>query len=296
MEAAAKARTPLLGPSGPACAMELSYHIHSGPQGNPLPLPGTGRAPLPLPQLPLPAPSHPPGAALSLSLSPMTTGWVAAGVWGAAGAHRRHLCARLPRRQRRRSHRWHHQPGLAHAGAGWHSWGTCPCPAGREDPTLPGVPGLREQPGGLPAGQCRCCPGLTPLPRHPRSSCWGGWTCRTRPAQPSIPWCSRSATSTRRHQRPRVWPGNAGRAAWAGGDPGPTPQRWGLSPCPQPRGRAVVQERWGQGWAQRCPETPAWAELGEGPGSREKGTFGTCLLLGCLIATPSPPSPPCGQS
>ncbi|NWR64997.1 AEGP protein, partial [Bucorvus abyssinicus] len=33
MEAAAKARTPLLGPSGPACAMELSYHIHSGPQG-----------------------------------------------------------------------------------------------------------------------------------------------------------------------------------------------------------------------------------------------------------------------
>ncbi|NWI66119.1 AEGP protein, partial [Todus mexicanus] len=33
MVAAAKARTPLLGPSGPACAMELSYHIHSGPQG-----------------------------------------------------------------------------------------------------------------------------------------------------------------------------------------------------------------------------------------------------------------------
>uniref|UniRef100_A0A663NEH0 MAM domain containing 4 n=1 Tax=Athene cunicularia TaxID=194338 RepID=A0A663NEH0_ATHCN len=34
MVAAAKARTPLLGPSGPACAMEMSYHIHSGPQGN----------------------------------------------------------------------------------------------------------------------------------------------------------------------------------------------------------------------------------------------------------------------
>ncbi|NXP53011.1 AEGP protein, partial [Heliornis fulica] len=33
MVAAAKARTPLLGPSGPACAMEMSYHIHSGPQG-----------------------------------------------------------------------------------------------------------------------------------------------------------------------------------------------------------------------------------------------------------------------
>ncbi|NXF29971.1 AEGP protein, partial [Nyctibius bracteatus] len=31
--AAAKARTPLLGPSGPACAMEMSYRIHSGPQG-----------------------------------------------------------------------------------------------------------------------------------------------------------------------------------------------------------------------------------------------------------------------
>ncbi|NXY22395.1 AEGP protein, partial [Atrichornis clamosus] len=29
----AKARTPLLGPSGPACAMEMSYHIHSDPQG-----------------------------------------------------------------------------------------------------------------------------------------------------------------------------------------------------------------------------------------------------------------------
>ncbi|NWW89094.1 AEGP protein, partial [Rhynochetos jubatus] len=33
MVAAAKARTPLLGPSGPACTMEMSYHIHSGPQG-----------------------------------------------------------------------------------------------------------------------------------------------------------------------------------------------------------------------------------------------------------------------
>ncbi|NWR20762.1 AEGP protein, partial [Emberiza fucata] len=29
----AKARSPLLGPSGPACTMEMSYHIHSGPQG-----------------------------------------------------------------------------------------------------------------------------------------------------------------------------------------------------------------------------------------------------------------------
>ncbi|KAM6243739.1 apical endosomal glycoprotein [Porphyrio hochstetteri] len=33
MVAAAKARTPLLGPSGLACAMEMSYHIQSGPQG-----------------------------------------------------------------------------------------------------------------------------------------------------------------------------------------------------------------------------------------------------------------------
>ncbi|KAM6117416.1 apical endosomal glycoprotein [Phoenicopterus ruber ruber] len=33
MVSAAKARTPLLGPSGPACAMEMSYRIHSGPQG-----------------------------------------------------------------------------------------------------------------------------------------------------------------------------------------------------------------------------------------------------------------------
>ncbi|NXX44592.1 AEGP protein, partial [Tricholaema leucomelas] len=33
MVAAARALTPLLGPSGPACAMELSYHIRSGPQG-----------------------------------------------------------------------------------------------------------------------------------------------------------------------------------------------------------------------------------------------------------------------
>ncbi|XP_009469779.1 PREDICTED: apical endosomal glycoprotein [Nipponia nippon] len=33
MVAAAKARTPLLGPSGPACTMEMSYHIHGGPQG-----------------------------------------------------------------------------------------------------------------------------------------------------------------------------------------------------------------------------------------------------------------------
>ncbi|NXI67052.1 AEGP protein, partial [Anseranas semipalmata] len=33
MVAPAKARTPLLGPSGPACTMEMSYHIHSSPQG-----------------------------------------------------------------------------------------------------------------------------------------------------------------------------------------------------------------------------------------------------------------------
>ncbi|XP_061867755.1 apical endosomal glycoprotein [Colius striatus] len=33
MVAAAKARTALLGPSGPACAMEMSYSIHSSPQG-----------------------------------------------------------------------------------------------------------------------------------------------------------------------------------------------------------------------------------------------------------------------
>ncbi|KAF1416260.1 Apical endosomal glycoprotein, partial [Spheniscus humboldti] len=33
MVAAAKARTPLLGPSGPTCAMEMSYRIHSDPQG-----------------------------------------------------------------------------------------------------------------------------------------------------------------------------------------------------------------------------------------------------------------------
>ncbi|NXG02154.1 AEGP protein, partial [Sakesphorus luctuosus] len=33
MVSAAKAQTPLLGPSGPTCTMEMSYHIHSGPQG-----------------------------------------------------------------------------------------------------------------------------------------------------------------------------------------------------------------------------------------------------------------------
>ncbi|POI23331.1 hypothetical protein CIB84_012921, partial [Bambusicola thoracicus] len=33
MVAPAKARTPLLGPSGLACAMEMSYRLHSGPQG-----------------------------------------------------------------------------------------------------------------------------------------------------------------------------------------------------------------------------------------------------------------------
>ncbi|XP_009070402.1 PREDICTED: apical endosomal glycoprotein, partial [Acanthisitta chloris] len=33
MVSAAKARTPLLGPSGPACTMEMSYHIQSSPQG-----------------------------------------------------------------------------------------------------------------------------------------------------------------------------------------------------------------------------------------------------------------------
>lgn len=35
MVAPAKARTPLLGPSGLACAMEMSYRLHSGAQGIP---------------------------------------------------------------------------------------------------------------------------------------------------------------------------------------------------------------------------------------------------------------------
>lgn len=35
MVAPAKVRTPLLGPSGLACAMEMSYILHSGPQGIP---------------------------------------------------------------------------------------------------------------------------------------------------------------------------------------------------------------------------------------------------------------------
>ena len=46
MLAAAKARTPLLGPSSPTCAMEMSYRIHSGPQGNP---PARPRGALPAP-------------------------------------------------------------------------------------------------------------------------------------------------------------------------------------------------------------------------------------------------------
>ncbi|NWX13178.1 AEGP protein, partial [Aegotheles bennettii] len=33
MVAAAKARTPLLGPSGPACTLEMNYRLHSSPQG-----------------------------------------------------------------------------------------------------------------------------------------------------------------------------------------------------------------------------------------------------------------------
>ncbi|NXG15058.1 AEGP protein, partial [Grallaria varia] len=33
MVSAAKAQTPLLGPSSPTCTMEMSYRIHSGPQG-----------------------------------------------------------------------------------------------------------------------------------------------------------------------------------------------------------------------------------------------------------------------
>uniref|UniRef100_A0A8V5GBJ4 Uncharacterized protein n=1 Tax=Melopsittacus undulatus TaxID=13146 RepID=A0A8V5GBJ4_MELUD len=49
MVAAAKARTPLLGPSGPACAMEMSYHIHSSPQGNHLPALGCPACTLPAP-------------------------------------------------------------------------------------------------------------------------------------------------------------------------------------------------------------------------------------------------------
>lgn len=101
MVAAAKALTPLLGPSGPACAMEMSYHIHSSPQGNPLPalgcpactLPASAcslpprhrQIPLPLPDLaaaqPCSTPSHCPGAVVSQS--PMSVGCRLLGLWGA---------------------------------------------------------------------------------------------------------------------------------------------------------------------------------------------------------------------
>uniref|UniRef100_A0A8C3JDD9 MAM domain containing 4 n=1 Tax=Calidris pygmaea TaxID=425635 RepID=A0A8C3JDD9_9CHAR len=57
--AAAKARTPLLGPSGPACAMEMSYHIHSGLQGNAPLSPGVS-CPLPVPCCQAPWGSPPP--------------------------------------------------------------------------------------------------------------------------------------------------------------------------------------------------------------------------------------------
>lgn len=67
----AKARSPPLGPSGPACTMEMSYRIHSDPQGNLLPIPGVPclipdpRAPhTHLPLLPLPA-----------LLCPITSSW-----------------------------------------------------------------------------------------------------------------------------------------------------------------------------------------------------------------------------
>lgn len=86
----AKARSPLLGPSGPACTMEMSYHIHSDPQGNLLPTP---RVPclLPAPRPPMPtclcclsqpcfAPSHHPGAWVSVSLHPVTVGWCHGGL------------------------------------------------------------------------------------------------------------------------------------------------------------------------------------------------------------------------
>uniref|UniRef100_A0A8D0L0D3 MAM domain containing 4 n=1 Tax=Strix occidentalis caurina TaxID=311401 RepID=A0A8D0L0D3_STROC len=56
MVAAAKARTPLLGPSGPACAMEMSYHIHSSPQGN---ASAQSQGALPGPRVPCLLPAQP---------------------------------------------------------------------------------------------------------------------------------------------------------------------------------------------------------------------------------------------
>lgn len=86
----AKARTPLLGPSGPACTMEMSYHIHSDPRGNLLLTP---RVPclLPAPRSPMPtclcclsqpcfSLSHHPGTGVSVSLHPMTMGWCHGGL------------------------------------------------------------------------------------------------------------------------------------------------------------------------------------------------------------------------
>lgn len=204
MVATAKARTPLLGPSGPACAMEMSYHIHSGPQGSPSPrwparsLPHRAtEPPAPARLCCLSAPLCPISPSCSRGVPvpvPVPCGRGLDGCWGPGGlpgcsrgllvpaASSPPLAPRLPRRQHRGSHHRHHPPGLAHARAWQRSQGPHPHPTGGEETALPGAPGgTGTSPGG-------CWGGSAGATRHPgahhrhaalRLSCWGWWICRT---------------------------------------------------------------------------------------------------------------------
>lgn len=332
MMAAAKARTPLLGPSGPACAMEMSYRIHRGHKGNPLPGPGVP-CPLPVPPWHRAVPhACPPLLPLPAQLCPTTPPWswgvpVPCGLGGCPGT------GRVPRG-------WPVAAGphifctasRAQASSPSASWITPLAP-----PTWPGTHrgtvarlrdtsmscwgrghsgsrcarGHRDQPGWLLVGQCQRCqaPRGSPPPRCPQVELLG-----LVDLQDSAGAAIDNVTLVQCHPT-TVPPGAAGmaRGTWAGmvatGGRGPRPpaRRDGccshggwlviatLSPA-QGQDRGV--EALGPGL--RAHPTPGHlhgVNLGSGAGEqRERDSLGTCLLFVCLISTPSPRSPLSGQS
>lgn len=313
--AAAKARTPLLGPSGPACAMEMSYCIHRGHKGNPLPGPGVP-CPLPVPPWHRAVPhACPPLLPLPAHLCPTTPPWS----WGVPVPCHHGLggcpgTGRVPRG-------WPAAAGphifctasRAQASSPSASWITPLAP-----PTWPGThrgtvarlrdtsvscwgrghsgsrcaQGHRDQPGWLLVGQCQRCqaPRGSLPPRCPQVELLG-----LVDLQDSAGAAVDNVTLVQCHPT-AVPPGAAGmaRGAWAGmvatGGRGPCPQRWMLlawelagdcHPVPSPGTGLWCRSPGARAERASCPRASAWGELGKwGRGTEGKGQFGDLFAFG----------------
>lgn len=212
------------------------------------------------------------------------TGWT-----GVLGAHSlcTTSCSRLPCRQRRRSHHWHHPAGLADTRSWQHSWGSCPCPAGTEKSALPGVLDAQGPAWGAFTGTVPvlgapwahgCCPQVELLALVDLQGAVSVSVDNVTFEQCYLDVVSPTAAGTAR----AVWAGRVTSDPFRGGC---------LGAVTLSKNRTMVQKAKGQGQARILPwpGTPAWGKLGEwGRGAGGKGHLGDPFAF----VVPYPLSPP----